>query len=67
MVLPPHRAAGVARQPSQWQAAQLGEAALDPGVPARFVDESERLMKEDRDLRMQAQYEPVGDARLGLR
>jgi hypothetical protein len=67
MILPPHCAAGVARQPSQWQAAQLGEATLEEGVASRFVNDSEWLVKEDRDPRPQAQDEPVGDARFGLR
>ena len=67
MVLPAHGTAGVARQPSQWQTAQLGEATLDSRVAPRFVDQPERLVKEDRDLRTQAQDEVVGDTRFGLR
>ena len=46
MVLPAHGAAGVAREPSQWQTAQLGEATLDSRVAPRFIYQPERLVKE---------------------
>ncbi len=67
MILPPGRAAAVARQSAHGKSDHRRVAAFDARVSAGQVDHPERLVKPDRDRRPQAPDEPRGEPRLRLR
>src|SRR5205085_5565973 len=66
VVLPARSAARVAGESSERQPREGGELSLECTVPAGFVDHVEWLVEPDRDLRLQAANQPVGEAALGL-
>ena len=66
MVLPAHRAAGVAGEAFVGQARQAREAALDGDAPDGLVDHAQRLVQPDRDSRPDAADQAVRDSRLWL-
>src|SRR5207237_6349583 len=66
-VLPARDAARVARQLMHRQPAKAREAALEPRVAARAVCHAERLVKPDREARLEPQDQRMRDAALRLR
>jgi hypothetical protein len=67
MVLPAGGASRIAGETLERKAGEPGEAPLDTGVPARFVDQAKGLVKPDRDVRAHPQDQSASDPRFRLR
>jgi hypothetical protein len=66
VVLPTRGASWVSNKTLERQPTEPRETALDPEAASRLVDDAERLVKPDGDLRSNAKDEGAGDSGLRL-
>ena len=66
VICPANDASRLTRESREPHTGEPGETTLDGDRAARLVDHIEVLMEPDRDTRLNALHEPVGDPALGL-